>query len=89
MSEGRAILGVSKKEGQTMRETWTGSGINSDTMEREFTCLSCGWEGEAVGTTDDNGFMLYAECPNCKYEMTIDLEAERETADWDNDREEY
>lgn len=72
-----------------MRETWIGSGINSDTMEREFTCRSCGWEGEAVGTTDDNGFALYAECPNCKDEMMIDLEAERETADWDNDREDY
>jgi transcription elongation factor Elf1 len=76
-------------KGIQMRETWNGSGINSVGIEREFTCLSCGWEGEAEGTTDDSQFMLYAECPNCKYEMTIDLEAERETADWDNDREDY
>jgi len=59
-----------------MRETWIGSGINSQEIEREFTCRSCRWEGEATGSTDDLGVMLYAECPNCKDEMTIDLEAE-------------
>ena len=72
-----------------MRESWIGSGINAETMEREFTCRSCKWEGEAEGVTDDNGFMLYAECPNCKDEMTIDLEAERESADWDRDTDDY
>lgn len=62
-----------------------GSGINTIEMEREFQCRSCQWEGEEVGTTDDWGSTLYAECPNCKDEMTIDLDAEKESADWDND----
>ena len=56
-----------------MRNTWIGSGINSVEIEREFTCRSCHWEGEVVGYTDDYGSMLYAVCPNCKDEMTIDL----------------
>lgn len=68
-----------------MRDTWNGSGINSVEMTREFTCRSCGWEGEGEGTTDDSQFMLYAVCPNCKDEMTIDLALERESADWDSD----
>lgn len=55
-----------------------GSGINSKEIEREFTCGSCRWEGEVVGSTDDWGGMLYAECPNCKDEMTIDLELEND-----------
>jgi len=67
-----------------VRETWNGSGINAETMEREFTCRSCNWEGEAEGTTDDSQFALYAECPNCKDEMTIDLEAECNSAHWDD-----
>jgi transcription elongation factor Elf1 len=70
-----------------MRDTWIGSGINSVEMIREFTCRDCGWEGEAEGTTDDTQSMLYAECQNCKSEMTIDLALERESADWDNDND--
>lgn len=61
-----------------MRETWIGSGVNSIGMTREFTCRGCGWEGEADGSTDDSQSILYAECPNCEDELTIDLEAERE-----------
>lgn len=76
-------------KGQQMRDTWRGSGIYSDTMTREFTCRDCDWEGELDGSTDDGKFMLYAICPNCKEELTIDLDAERETANWDNDREDY
>lgn len=60
-----------------MNETWIGSGVNQKEIEREFTCRSCGWEGEALGYTDDWGSMLYAECPNCKDEMVIDLDAEK------------
>lgn len=66
-----------------------GSGIDSREIEREFTCRSCNWEGEALGYTDDWVTMLYAECPNCKDEMTIDLEAERESADWDKEPEDW
>lgn len=66
-----------------------GSGINIIEMTREFTCLECAWEGELDGSTDDSRSMLYAECPNCKEELTIDLDAERQTAHWDNDREDY
>jgi predicted RNA-binding Zn-ribbon protein involved in translation (DUF1610 family) len=55
-----------------------GSGINIIEMTREFTCGECAWEGELEGSTDDSRSMLYAECPNCKEELTIDLEAERE-----------
>ena len=65
-----------------------GSGFNSVEMEREFTCRSCEWEGEVLGVTDDSQIMLYAICPNCKDEMTIDLAMERESADWDNDQDE-
>lgn len=70
-----------------MRDTWVGSGIYSVDIEREFTCRSCGWEGEVVGVTDDNQFMLYAECPNCKDEMSIDLDAEREHDKYFGDRD--
>ena len=84
MSEGSAIMKVSKRKGDEM-----GSGINSVEMEREFTCRSCRWEGEEVGTTDDWGATLYAICPNCKDEMTIDLDAEKESADWDKDTDDY
>lgn len=62
-----------------------GSGINSVEMEREFSCRSCGWEGEAVGSTDDWGTILYSVCPNCKDEMTIDLGAEKDDAEPDYD----
>lgn len=55
-----------------------GSGINIVEMTREFTCRECAWEGELDGSTDDSRSMLYAECPNCKEELTIDLDAERE-----------
>ena len=68
-----------------MRDTWIGSGVNSVEMEREFTCRSCRWEGDVVGSTDDWGLMLYAECPNCKDEMTIDLDLERENPEPDFD----
>jgi transcription elongation factor Elf1 len=61
-----------------MRDTWIGSGFYSIVMTREFTCLDCGWSGEAEGTTDDSKFSLYAECQNCKAEMVYDLDAERE-----------
>jgi len=61
-----------------MRDTWNGSGVNSVGMTREFVCRECGWEGEADGSTDDNQFVLYAECPNCKGIMEIDLDAERQ-----------
>jgi transcription elongation factor Elf1 len=81
---------VSKKgRGNKMRETMQGSGFNAEEMEREFTCRSCGWEGELLGITDDSQIMLYAVCPSCKDEMTIDLAMERETADWDNEREDW
>jgi len=68
-----------------MRNTWIGSGVNQQEIEREFTCRSCDWEGEVVGYTDDYGSMLYAICPNCKDEMTIDLDLERESAEPDFD----
>ena len=55
-----------------------GSGINSIEIEREFIGRDCGWEGELVGSTDDSRAMLYAECPNCKQMLEIDLEAERQ-----------
>lgn len=55
-----------------------GSGINQQEIEREFICRACKWEGEVVGYTDDYGSMLTAECPNCKDEMTIDLELEND-----------
>lgn len=61
-----------------MRDTWIGSGIYSVEIEREFTCKDCGWEGLAIGTTDDLQAILSAECQNCKYIMEIDLDAERE-----------
>jgi len=61
-----------------MRDTWIGSGVNQQEIEREFTCRSCHWEGEVVGYTDDYGSMLYAICPNCKDEMTIDLAVEND-----------
>lgn len=64
-----------------------GSGINAVEMTREFVCRDCNWEGEAEGTTDDSHEMLYAECPNCKAEMLVDLGSERESADWDIDWE--
>lgn len=66
-----------------------GSGIDSIEMEREFTCRSCKWEGEALGYSDDWAVVLYAECPNCKDEMTYDLEAERVSADWDKEPEDW
>ena len=68
---------------------WNGSGVNAIEQEREFTCRSCKWEGEVLGYSDDSVSTLSAECPNCKDEMTIDLDLERESADWDNDREDY
>tara|TARA_B110000503_G_scaffold88259_1_gene133818 strand:- start:2983 stop:3201 length:219 start_codon:yes stop_codon:yes gene_type:complete len=72
-----------------MRETMQGSGFNAEGIEREFTCRNCNWQGVVLGITNDYQSMLYATCPNCKDEMTIDLDAERESADWDNDREDY
>ena len=72
-----------------MRDSLQGSGINSVDMEREFTCRSCKWEGEVLGITDDYQVMLYAICPSCKDELTIDLAMERESADWDNEREDW
>lgn len=72
-----------------MRDTWIGSGINSVEIEREFTCRYCGWEGELTGHTDDSQFMLYAICPNCKEELTIDLEAEREHEKYYADPDDY
>ena len=71
-----------------MRDTIQGSGFNAESIEREFTCRNCNWEGEVLGITDDSQSMLYAICPNCKDEMTIDLAMERESADWDNDQDE-
>jgi transcription elongation factor Elf1 len=67
-----------------MRDTIQGSGFNAEGIEREFTCRNCNWEGEVLGITDDSQSMLYATCPNCKDEMTIDLDAEREGDNWDN-----
>ena len=61
------------RKGQEMM----GSGINSVEMTREFTCRDCGWEGELDGHTDDSRSMLYTICPNCKEELSIDLDAER------------
>ena len=61
-----------------MRDTWIGSGINTVTMTREFVCADCGWEGDLEGTTDDSQYVLYAECPNCKEMLEIDLDAERQ-----------
>jgi transcription elongation factor Elf1 len=52
--------------------------VNQQEIEREFTCRTCGWEGEVVGYTDDSGIILYAVCPSCKDEMTIDLGAEND-----------
>ena len=72
-----------------MRDTMQGSGFNAESIEREFTCRNCNWEGEVLGVTDDSQSMLYAICPNCKDEMTIDLAMERESADWDNEREDW
>jgi len=80
---------TTKRKGYQVRDTWIGSGVYAVEIEREFTCRSCRWEGEAVGTTDDSNIMLYAECPNCKDEMTIDLALERESARWDEDRENW
>lgn len=70
-----------------MRESWNGSGIYSETMTREFTCRDCGWEGELDGSTDDNQFTLYAECPNCKEMLEIDLDAERQHEKYFGDRD--
>jgi Zn finger protein HypA/HybF involved in hydrogenase expression len=70
-----------------MRDTWNGSGINSVDMTREFTCRDCDWEGELDGMTDDSQFMLYAICPNCKEELSIDLGAEREHEKYFGDRD--
>lgn len=61
-----------------MRDTWNGSGVNSVEMTREFICRDCEWEGELEGSTDDSRAMLYAECPNCKQMLEIDLDAERQ-----------
>jgi len=61
-------------DGGSMR----GSGIGSLEIEREFTCRSCSWEGSVIGSTDDSQNLLYAECPNCKDEMTIDLAMEND-----------
>lgn len=62
-----------------------GSGIGQVQIEREFVCVYCRqFEGELVGSTDDYQDTLYAECPNCKEELTIDLEAERNSAHWDD-----
>jgi hypothetical protein len=56
-------------------------------MTREFTCRDCDWEGELDGMTDDSQFMLYAICPNCKEELSIDLGAEREHEKYFGDRD--
>lgn len=64
-----------------------GSGINIIEIEREFTCRDCGWEGELVGSTDDSRAMLYAICPNCREEISIDLEAERAHEKFFGDRD--
>jgi Zn finger protein HypA/HybF involved in hydrogenase expression len=72
-----------------MRNTMQGSGFNSEEMEREFTCRSCSWEGELTGVTDDSQIMLYAVCPSCKDELTIDLAMEREQDKWDSDQDNY
>jgi hypothetical protein len=61
-----------------------GSGIGQVQMEREFTCGECLWIGEALGSSDDLVEMLFAVCPNCKEEMTIDLAQERESEHWDD-----
>jgi Zn finger protein HypA/HybF involved in hydrogenase expression len=65
-----------------------GSGIGQVQIEREFNCRDCDWEGELVGSTDDYQDTLYAECPNCREELTIDLDAERNSANWDDKDEE-
>jgi len=62
---------------------WNGSGVDLVDFEREFNCRDCAWEGETTGYTED-GVILTAECPNCKAEIVVDLESERESEFWDS-----
>lgn len=61
-----------------MEGSMKGSGVDSVEMVRDFTCRSCGWEGEADGYSDDWQDTLYAECQNCKEIMEYDLAGERD-----------
>jgi DNA-directed RNA polymerase subunit RPC12/RpoP len=49
-----------------MRETWTGSGVNSKDVYTYFDCADCKNTFMLDGLTDDGRHMAYAECPDCK-----------------------
>lgn len=52
-----------------MRDTWTGSGVNSKHVFLYFECDTCDQAQALDGQTDDLGHVAYAECPECKSEL--------------------
>jgi hypothetical protein len=66
-----------------------GSGIYSDDYSGTFECSECEEEFELDGSTDDWGYIAYAECPKCKNQLEKELptKEELEAEYWADHRE--
>lgn len=50
-----------------------GSGIYSADYTGVFFCSTCESEFELEGATDDYGIVAYAECPQCKSVLEVEV----------------
>ena len=61
-----------------MAESMRGSGIYSGDYTAVFFCSNCEDEYSLDGAKDDYGIIAYAECPDCKAVLEVEVPSKEE-----------